>query len=178
MNDPAYPGDADTYAPLTSKLLARKGQAQPTFDTDAYAEVMSGNEFSAPLSPIFTRKEPSPPHVTPSSATPSSATPSSRPPTPHSAPPRKPPAPQAKPARPFSASPVDKRRAAVTFQLARDEYKRLRRAATELDMSCHRIILDAIECYLDANEVAPVRNQQWVDVIENAAEAVNGTEID
>ena len=169
MNGQARNNDlADGYAPLTSSLLARKGEAAPAFDTDAYAEVMNGNEFTAPVSPIFTEGEgyaanpgdepdrlalKRPPAG--AQAAPASEqnvfeyAPEARP-KPRRRPKEQPPR--------FRASPDGAKYASVTFRMARGELQRLRRAARELDMSCLQILLDAVECYLDANEVQPVKN--------------------
>ena len=57
----------------------------------------------------------------------------------------------------------------VTFRAPMEEFARLRRAAKELDMSCYQILLDALECYLDANEVEPVKNETWVNDGEDEA---------
>ena len=67
MNGGAANASDLSYAPLTSSLLARKGEASPAFDSDAYSEVMTGNEFTAPLSPIFTKAKNAPPsgHMAP-----------------------------------------------------------------------------------------------------------------
>ncbi|MEZ5893264.1 MAG: hypothetical protein R3C58_08995 [Parvularculaceae bacterium] len=45
------------------------------------------------------------------------------------------------------------RRAIVTLRMPARDLVRLRLASRELDMSCQAIILDALGCYLDANDV-------------------------
>jgi len=169
MNGHASSDSSESYAPLTSGLLARKGQAQPAFDSDAYAEVMIGDGFAAPISPIFSKPgayapnpgahEPGSPHAeSDASESPAPRRRQSQ----SSARPRAAPRSPARPAPAFRAARDGPIHAMVTFRLAREEFARLRRAAKELDMTCHRIILDAIECYLDANEVEPIKNEQWV----------------
>ena len=157
----ANPNDAD-YAPLTSSLLARKGEASPTFDSDAYSEVMNGNEFNAPLSPIFTKNKPSPvPEAAPvveivveEARSPVRPAKRQRPagdkPRPRAAPP---PQRSNKPAARFRAVRDGQDHAALTMRMRIAEYMRLRRAAKELGLSSYQILLDAIECYLDANEI-------------------------
>ena len=224
MND-EVPNESDApYATLTSGLLARKGQAQPAFDRDAYAEVMSGHEFTAPLSPIFTKTQKVPAHpsagIEHNGAATAQQVPQSKPQhqqpqqiehqsrrrrvnVERNRPPGSAPRKQASPKpdagklgtgklgtrtsdtrvsgqttqagkkipakrsqqetnvlrKPFSATPAGKDHAAVLFRMSREEYKRLRRAAAELEMSSYRILLDAVECYLDANEVEPIANK-------------------
>lgn len=185
MNDYSPPPESTTdFAPLTSSLLARKGEAAPAFDTDAYAEVMNGQEFTAPISPIFDKHEPrvcdlpaapervalkrsdgeashggaalvsnvrmsaqtdAPPRAAETPATHQNAAPLRRPVSPG-----------------FRAAKDGARHASVTFRMPREELVRLRRAAKKLDMSCLQILLDAVECYLDANDVQPVKNA-WSD---------------
>lgn len=45
------------------------------------------------------------------------------------------------------------RRAIVTLRMPARDLVRLRLASRDLEMSCQAIILDALECYLDANDV-------------------------
>jgi hypothetical protein len=45
------------------------------------------------------------------------------------------------------------RKAIVTLKMPARDLVRLRLAARDLEMSCQAIILDALECYLDANDV-------------------------
>lgn len=50
-------------------------------------------------------------------------------------------------------------RATVTFRMPAKDFVRLRFASRDLDMTCQSIILDAIDTYLDANDVAPVSDE-------------------
>jgi len=171
MNGHMPNDSSDSYAPLTSGLLARKGQAQPAFDADAYAEVMMGDGFTAPISPIFNKpgayapnpgaSEAASPHAEIGASESAAPGRPRRRQSKSSNGPRAAPRSPARPAPAFRAAKDGPIHAMVTFRLAREEFARLRRAAKELDMTCHRIILDAIECYLDANEVEPIKNQQW-----------------
>ena len=45
------------------------------------------------------------------------------------------------------------RKAIVTLRMPARDLVRLRLASRDLEMSCQAIILDALECYLDANDV-------------------------
>lgn len=56
------------------------------------------------------------------------------------------------------AGPLD-RKAVVTLRMPARDLVRLRFAARDLEMSCQEIILEAIECYLDANDVPPVTDK-------------------
>lgn len=44
-------------------------------------------------------------------------------------------------------------RAVVTFKMPITDFVRLRRASSKLQMTCQAILLDAVDCYLEANEV-------------------------
>ncbi len=50
-------------------------------------------------------------------------------------------------------------KATVTFRMPAKEFVRLRFASRDLDMFCQSIILDAIDVYLDANDIAPVSDE-------------------
>ncbi|MBT8471076.1 MAG: hypothetical protein KJN99_00630 [Marinicaulis sp.] len=47
-------------------------------------------------------------------------------------------------------------KAVVTYRMPANEFLRLRRASKELEMTCQAIILDALDCYLDAYEIPAV----------------------
>ncbi len=51
------------------------------------------------------------------------------------------------------------RNAIVKLRMPASVLVRLRYAARDLEMSCQAIILEALECYLDANDVAPVTDE-------------------
>ena len=48
------------------------------------------------------------------------------------------------------------RKATITFRMPARDLVRLRFASRELGVMCQSIILEALECYLEANDVAPV----------------------
>ena len=47
-------------------------------------------------------------------------------------------------------------KAVVTYRMPANEFLRLRRASKELAITCQAIILDALDCYLDAYEIPAV----------------------
>ncbi|MEX6632197.1 hypothetical protein [Hyphococcus lacteus] len=54
------------------------------------------------------------------------------------------------------------RKASVTLKMPTRDLVRLRVAARDLDMSCQNIILEALECYLDANGVPSDMNDSAI----------------
>ena len=54
-------------------------------------------------------------------------------------------------ARPEASA--DARKATVTFRMPAQDFVRLRFASRELAVACQTIILEALECYLEANDV-------------------------
>ena len=58
------------------------------------------------------------------------------------------------------------RRATVTFRMPAKDFIRMRLAARDMEMSCQALILEALDCYLDANDVAPVTDEMCNAEIE------------
>ncbi|WP_428410077.1 hypothetical protein [Hyphococcus sp.] len=54
------------------------------------------------------------------------------------------------------------RKAIVTLKMPARDLVRLRLAARDLEMSCQAIILDALECYLDANDVLSAQDDEAI----------------
>lgn len=54
------------------------------------------------------------------------------------------------------------RKAVVTLKMPARDLVRLRLAARDLEMSCQAIILDALECYLDANDVPSAEDDEAI----------------
>ena len=50
-------------------------------------------------------------------------------------------------------------KATVTFRMAARDFIRLRFAARDLEMSCQSVILEALDCYLDANDIETVTDE-------------------
>lgn len=53
------------------------------------------------------------------------------------------------------------RKATITFRMPARDLIRLRLASRELGVACQTIILEAIECYLEANEIAPLSDEDF-----------------
>lgn len=53
------------------------------------------------------------------------------------------------------------RKATITFRMPARDLVRLRFASRELGVTCQTIILEALECYLEANDVAPVSDADF-----------------
>jgi len=62
-------------------------------------------------------------------------------------------------ARRAAASGAAGRKATITFRMPARDLVRLRFASRELGVMCQTIILEALECYLEANDVAPVSDE-------------------
>ena len=174
--------DDNACAPLTAGLLARKGEALPAVDADAHAGV---DLTAAPQRPVNGASHkgvnqetieslyPATPekgearqrsnvhrlhrpretaNVTPVDVAPENSW------TTMSIPnktvfERK----SRSPRPPIQDQPGPK--ATVTFRMAARDFIRLRFAARDLEMSCQAVILEALDCYLDANDVAQVSDE-------------------
>ena len=174
--------DDNACAPLTAGLLARKGEALPAVDADAHA----GVDLAAPpkppangatrkgvsqetiesLYPVVPEKGEARPRSNvhrflrpgePANGAPDDAahqaswTAMSMPNKSyfeHKARPQRP---------PIQDQPGPK--ANVTFRMAARDFIRLRFAARDLEMSCQSVILDALDCYLDANDIEQVSDE-------------------
>lgn len=58
------------------------------------------------------------------------------------------------------------RKATVTFRIPAKDFIRMRFAARDMEMSCQALILEALDCYLDANDVAPVTDEMCEAEVE------------
>jgi len=58
------------------------------------------------------------------------------------------------------------RKATVTFRMPAKDFIRMRLAARDMEMSCQALILEALDCYLDANDVAPVTDEMCEAEVE------------
>ena len=168
--------DASQTASLTAGLLARKGEALPAVD----AQVFAGVDIDTQVRPATPRGGASPETLNrkavdslyrPAEPTADRSQASS-----HSVPQSPQWRPTPSPSRSAmtitpptqdrkswlagrkrkSLASLDGPKAVVTYRMSINEFVRLRRAASELDMTCQEIILDALDCYLDANEIDTV----------------------
>ena len=53
------------------------------------------------------------------------------------------------------------RKATITFRMPARDLIRLRFSSRELGVSCQTIILEAIECYLEANDISPLSDEDF-----------------
>lgn len=156
------------YASLTAGLLARKGEAMPAVDADAHAGV---DIDMRPVTPAGGGKDVGqetiqslyPPNPKGADDHPVAEL---EPPRTEAAPdiwtisPPRSPRPMRR--RPFLRSPDPgdhQRKATVTFRMPAKDFIRMRFASRDMEMSCQSIILEALDCYLDANDVAPVTDE-------------------
>ncbi|GJL91294.1 hypothetical protein [Hyphococcus sp.] len=157
------------YASLTSSLLARKGEALPAVDAVAHEGI------DIDMRPMKPANSPGAPRTIKEDAieklyadNPRTPSQSGRPdvrlvhssgvrrrvhnetPKNWTIPPR-----TERPARAQTGTPggVLARKAIVTLRMPARDLVRLRLAARDLEMSCQAIILEALDCYLDANDV-------------------------
>ena len=158
----------ESYAPLTASLLARKGEAMPAVDADAHAGVDIDMRPARPANNPGAAQdlrqgavESLQTHETYSARPHMGSTDNVRTFRPRPA--------QAAGAwtviTPTSAkarlrlraarqeTPADARKATVTFRMPAHDFVRLRFASRELAVACQTIILEALECYLEANDV-------------------------
>lgn len=143
-------------ASLTAGLLARKGEAMPAVDAEAHAGV---DIAMRPMRPaVGPARGVTQETIKSLYAEGFSSTSNVRPfrPRPANANARRPGAAVRRARRPADESDEGGLKATVTFRMPAREFVRLRFASRDLDMSCQSIILDAIDTYLDANDVAQV----------------------
>lgn len=176
----------DKAAPLTAGLLARKGEALPAVDADAHAGIDIAMRPLAPArGPVHAVSQNAmramydgPEHAASASASrretaksgkcialvrdaPSQETPENwtiigtkkaqRP---------------GRERRAQKSDAAGGRKATVTFRMPAKEFVRLRQAARQFDMTCQSILLDALDTYLDANDVAPVSSEDCKTELE------------
>jgi hypothetical protein len=165
------------YASLTAGLLARKGEAMPAVDADAHAGVDIDMHLAAPVGKVT--KEASqqtvgnlyPPNPAGGGANgkrrqvlahaPGAGKVSAN--SPDKAPgiwsmaalTQRRPKRRETPLQPADGR-DSQRKATVRFRMPAHDFVRLRFASRDMEMSCQSIILEALDCYLDANDVAPV----------------------
>ena len=174
--------DDDACSTLTAGLLARKGQALPAVDADAHAGVDLDMPSARPangasrkgvsqetiesLYPVVPEKENARPrsnvHRFRRSGEAANGAPVGAAPetswTAMSIPNKSYFERKARPQRP----PVQDQpgpKATVTFRMSARDFIRLRFAARDLEMSCQSVILEALDCYLDANDVEQVSDE-------------------
>jgi hypothetical protein len=170
------------YASLSSSLLARKGEALPAVDAVAHEGVdiemrpmKPANSPGAPKNidedairtfyahnggarPQAAARNPNVRLVhASSSARPNAARPAAEAPDAWTLPGGRS-GPRARPAysagaQAAPATGILARKAIVSLRMQARDLVRLRLASRDLEMSCQAIILDALECYLDANDV-------------------------
>ncbi|MHA7871357.1 MAG: hypothetical protein ACX939_03305 [Hyphococcus sp.] len=186
------------YASLTAGLLARKGEAMPAVDADAHEGVDIDMRPMAPArgpgenvsqQTITTLYPPNPKteefdverlqaRIVNGHAT---AAPEKMEKTAEPAPevwtltaPRKPGMGRRPQPRP-SAEPGDRlqRRATVTFRMPAKDFIRMRLAARDMEMSCQAMLLEALDCYLDANDIPPVTQEMFEQEVERLAQAAH-----
>ena len=171
------PSSENGYASLSAGLLARKGEAMPSVDADAHAgidiEMRPMVPSPGPVNATGYSKSENAPSADGSEA-PISTKPSALLPpidqqtgedrladqTCISAPPDNWTLAAKQRTRLRRRSPLravdddaHQRKATVTFRMAAKQFVRMRFAARDLEMSCQMLILEAVECYLEANDV-------------------------
>lgn len=166
--NPTSTSSENGYAPLTAGLLARKGEAMPAVDADAHAGVDIDMRPVAPASgpqkdlsqrtieslyPANSSAGPGGGETEPQAQT-----------TVHRPPPEVWTAPSPRRARSLqrerrahaARASGSQRKATVTFRMPASDFVRMRFASRDMEMSCQAIILEALDCYLDANDIALV----------------------
>lgn len=174
------------YASLTSSLLARKGEALPAVDAVAHEGI------DIEMRPLRPANSPGAPRTIDEDAIKTfyAHNPGARPQSGpgarnanvrlvHNAGPRQRaggaapdawtlPGGRANPRR-YTANPPAEpptgllaRKAIVTLRMPARDLVRLKLAARDLEMSCQAIILDALECYLDANDVPSASDDEAI----------------
>ncbi len=170
-------GAASGAAPLTASLLARKGEALPAVDAEAHAGVdivmkapgrsvqRGGGEHGPrpfegyPANPGAGARPSNVRAFHPRPANANGQRPASAAaPDNWTLPP-----PQQKRAnvksRLEARAAAPGRQATVTFKMSARDLIRLRLASRSLEMPCQSILLDALDTYLDANDAAPVTDE-------------------
>jgi len=192
--NPSSPSDPG-YASLTAGLLARKGEAMPAVDADAHAGVdidMHQAVTANVANKGFTRQTTEnlyPPkssgshgrpdqlndpqqntsapntireHHTPSSEMSDTWSVSSSI--------RRLSMRREKPRLP-DAENAHQRKATVRFRMSVEDFVRMRFASRDMEMSCQSIILEALDCYLDANDIMPVTKEECKAELDRLAQA-------
>ncbi len=178
--------DDTGYAPLTAGLLARKGEAMPAVDANAHAGVDIDMRpmrpaNGGPSEHVSEKTIESLKRVKPETGSPGVRNNvhafQSRPELPSPSYGSVKPAPLMD-AAPAEIAPADKARswlkerapreiaaaqqgpkATVTFRMPARDFIRLRFGARDLELTCQTVILEALDCYLDANEVEQVSDE-------------------
>ena len=203
-NNASSSGGGGGYASLTSSLLARKGEALPAVDAVAHEgvdiDMRPMKPANSPGGPSTIGEEtieklyPANPGMREETQQASRRPPNMRLVHPSSAPQAR--AATAEPSnwtlsggrpasrmRPREASAdapsgLLARKAIVTLRMPARDLVRLRLASRDLEMSCQAIILDALECYLDANDVPSASDddaiQREVERLMSKAKAKRG----
>jgi len=70
------------------------------------------------------------------------------------------------PPHPRQAANGSARNAICKLRMPAPDLVRLRFASRDMEMPCQAIILEALECYLDANDVPPVRDEAIREEVE------------
>lgn len=174
------PNGGGGYASLTSSLLARKGEALPAVDSVAHEGVdiamrpmRPANSPGAPrkiseeaietLYPDNGRRpqQSGRPDVRLVHSSGERRRARSEAPKTWTIPPQRPAA--ARPAAsPETPGGVLARKAIVTLRMPARDLVRLKLAARDLEMSCQAIILEALDCYLDANDVPSASDDEAI----------------
>ncbi len=179
--NPTNSADDNACAPLTAGLLARKGEALPAVDADAHAGVDLGaqpvrqangaqskgvsQETIESLYPAVPEKGDAAPrsnvHTIHRHAEPPAGAPVDAPPTSWTATPNPHKSYFERKGRPLRPPVQDQPgpKATVTFRMPARDFIRLRFAARDLELSCQSVILEALDCYLDANDVEAVSDE-------------------
>lgn len=174
--------DDNACAPLTAGLLARKGEALPAVDADAHAGVDLAAPMQKPangaprkgvsqetiesLYPPVPEQGDARPHSNvhrfhrpaglvnggPVGGAPEASW------TTMSIPNKSSYERKARPQRPLIQDQPGPK-AAVTFRMSARDFIRMRFAARDLEMSCQAVILDALDCYLDANDIEQITDE-------------------
>lgn len=164
-------GAAEGAAPLTASLLARKGEALPAVDAEAHAGIdivmkAPGRGPARTASSLAERQHPAksedyrarPSNVRSFRPRPANANARRRQPGPA---PDNWTLPQEQKQRADMKGRHKERadagrQATVTFKMSARDLIRLRLASRSLEMPCQSVLLDALDTYLDANDIAPV----------------------
>ncbi len=167
------------YASLSAGLLARKGEAIPSVDAEAHAgvdiemrpmgpatsspgDVGQHRNFNAPSTPATDNKviqrpavllPPANGHAPAPADTHANRTVETAPPKNWTLKKLRDVGQRRRSALRSTENNAQQRKATVTFRMAAKEFVRMRFAARDLEMSCQALILEAVECYLEANDV-------------------------
>lgn len=172
--------DNESYAPLTAGLLARKGQAMPAVDAHAHAGV---DIDMRPLRPATEAARDLPEKTIGTLKKP--AVRSAAPPRARSEAPERRPAPDAwtiaapQSTRASISQPAPRvtlksrtaarrnisdeagLKATITFKMPARDFIRMRMSAKDLELTCQALLLEALDCYLEANDIAPLSDEDY-----------------